>query len=450
MQVNNSPAAGGPSGAASAFAAKSYIETAMILATGDEVLSGITLDTNSHYLAQVLFGLGIKLVEVRQVGDSQKALVAAAKEGFDKVDLLISIGGLGPTEDDLTMVALADAAGLPVYRDEKVLQGIKDYFESKQRTCTPNNYKQADFPVGSHILANDHGTACGALAPFSWQGRTKYLALLPGPPFELRPMADNHLAPLLRAYVHTSYRDQIFRVFGLGESRVEYVLQPIIHRYGELKIATYASGGVVLVLLRELTLGPEPSETFLACAEEIRGLLGNFIFSEDDLSLAARVFELLKTRELTISFAESCTAGLLSGALGAIPGASEVFKGSIVSYSNEVKIRQLGVDPEILTKEGAVSEACCLAMLRGVKERLDTQIAVSITGIAGPGGGSEEKPVGTVWIGIAYQEVEKALCYRFSSDRAQVQRMSVLTALDLVRRMLLDLPLREDVPTDRQ
>lgn len=448
MQMNYS-AADETSAAASAFAEKPFIETAMILATGDEVLSGITLDSNSHYLAQVLFKLGIKLLEVRQVGDSQKALVEAARAAFDKADLLISIGGLGPTEDDLTMAALADAAGLALYRDEKVLQGIKDYFESKQRNCTPNNYKQADFPLGAHIIANDHGTACGALAPFAWQAKTKYLALLPGPPSELVPMTDNYLVPLLRTYVHTSYHDQIFRVFGLGESRVEFLLQPIMHRYEQLKIATYASGGVVLVLLRELTSGPR-SVAFQTCAEEIRNLLGNFIFSEEAPSLAERVYELLKSKKLTISFAESCTAGLLSGALGAIPGASEVFRGSIISYSNAVKIEQLGVDPAILDQEGAVSEACCLAMLRGVKERLGTQLAVSITGIAGPAGGSPEKPTGTVWIGIFYQGIEEALCYHFSSsDRAQVQQMSVLTALDLVRRALLGLPLREALPAGR-
>lgn len=427
---------------ASSLLNTSYIKTCVILVTGDEILSGKTLDTNSSFLARELEKIGIHTTKIEVVGDSAEALEQAAREGISRADLLISTGGLGPTEDDLSMLAMANVAQLQLNRDLDTVKFINDYFAKTGRSVSPNNYKQADFPEGSLILRNNYGTACGALVSINYDNKPKYLAMLPGPPRELIPMFEDYLKPALLKHVKNEYLNYTFMVYGIGESSLEYSLKDIFKRYPDIKIATYASEGEIQVHLRSINSSAKAKNRLEECVKEIRKILGSNIYAETKQTLAEKILELLRAEKMSVSFAESCTAGLVSASLGSIPGASEVFLGGVVSYSDEVKANILKVSKHDLDTYGAVSEEVCLAMAQGARNQLHSDIAVSITGIAGPGGGSTSKPVGTVWIGLSTENFSKAFCFHFTGDRKRIQNLASKKAFDLIRRYILGLELK--------
>lgn len=422
----------------------SLIDTAEIIITGNEILSGQTQDTNSRFLARELRKLGITVHFISTVSDDPQDLLEAAKLAYSRSDLIITSGGLGPTEDDVTMKVMCQAAGLNLYLDADCLATIEAYFSQTKRKCAPNNRKQAFMPQGGRILKNRFGTAPGAFVRFDYMGKPRHLALLPGPPGELIPMFTDSLKPILKELSPHRYRTHSFRVFGLGESNIEMFLLDLIKENKGINLATYASAYEVEVLVSEIISDRQDNGLlFQDYVETIRRRLNHYIFTEKEETLAQRVLDLLVQREYTIAFAESCTAGLLSSLIGSIPGASKAFFGSVISYSNEIKERFLNVDSGILEHFGAVSQETALAMADGARETFHTDFSISITGIAGPSGGSPEKPVGTVWIGLVSQTIREAFCFQFPGERKRIQERAAFRALDMLRRALENLPLVE-------
>ncbi len=422
----------------------SLIDTAEIIITGNEIISGKTQDTNSRFLARELRKIGITVHYISTVSDDPQDLYEAAKLAYSRSDLIISSGGLGPTEDDVTMEVMCRAAGLNLQLDADCLATIEAYFARTKRKCAPNNRKQAYMPQGARILKNHFGTAPGAFVHFDYLGKPRHLALLPGPPGELVPMFTDSLKPVLKELSPHRYRTHSFRVYGLGESNIEMLLLDLIKENKGINLATYASSYEVEVLVSEVISDRQDNGAlFQNYVETIRRRLKHFIFTEKEETLAQRVLDLLIQREYTIAFAESCTAGLLSSLIGSVPGASKAFFGSVISYNNDIKEKFLKVDSGILEHFGAVSRETALAMADGARESFQTDFSVSITGIAGPSGASPEKPVGTVWIGLVSPTVREAFRFQFSGERKRIQERAAFRALDLIRRALENWPLAE-------
>lgn len=419
------------------------ILSAQIIVTGDEVLAGRVHDTNSAFLARTLATLGILPVHIATVGDDPGALLAEARDAFARADIVITSGGLGPTADDLTMRVMADAAGVKLYRDAACEAWIEEFFSQHPGVLTANNYKQADMPQGAHILKNQVGTACGAFLSFDYQGQTKYLALLPGPPGELRPMVRQELVPLLTRLLPEAKPSRTLYSYGLPEAYLETLLNQLLKPLDPtLQLATYAHSGQIEIVIQCAT----PSVLDRA-VDLIKSKVGHFLISEDASRLTDVVFHLLLQKHQTLALAESCTAGMIAERLGRVPGISEVFLGGIVSYTNSVKMTQLGVPADLLHSHGAVSAPTAQAMATGALQAIGSDLALSVTGLAGPGGGSPDKPVGTVYFGLAAAGSVETLLFHFRGDRQEVRRRATNTALDLIRRKLSGYPLQEELPT---
>lgn len=405
------------------------IKTAEIVAVGTELLIGQTMNSNAHYLAGQLTLLGINSYYQTVVGDNPERLSEALTLAVTRSDLVITSGGLGPTADDITMEFAAKLAGKDLVKDPESEARIAEYFLSSNRTPSANNWKQAMLPEGAYIMANNNGTAPGAIITFSFQGQTKAIACLPGPPSELQPMFENCLAPWLRARTQYSFKHRFLHLIGIGESDAEMKVRDLIDRQKNPTLAPYASPGEVCFRLTQRFDRENPETDRLDdLADEVYRRLGQYIYEDGRRSLPQIVYETLKARGETVSFAESCTAGLISSQFGQISGVSEVFQGSVVSYSNQVKEEVLGVDSQILEKEGAVSEACAIAMAQGVAGRLHTDLGISVTGIAGPGGGSVEKPVGTVYVAAAYKGKVMVKKHLIKGNRERVRTVAALRA----------------------
>ena len=419
------------------------INTAEIIAVGTELLLGQTLNTNARDIALELSELGISCFYQAVVGDNPERLEEVLRQSLGRADLVITTGGLGPTEDDITMEISAKIAETELVYNKEAEGWIKDIFAVLGKEPSSNNWKQALLPVKAKILYNSAGTAPGALYQLTHEGTNKYLALLPGPPAEMNQMFQQELKPWLKTCADERLYHVYLRTTGLGESDLTERIADIIHAQNEISIAPYASIGDVtlrLSLMGSKELAPEELEQrFRPVIEQIKFRVGEYIYSEDNKTLPEVVLELLAARQATVGFAESCTGGLVSAELTKIPGASKSLAGGIVSYSNEIKESLLGVSPEIIGSEGAVSEASALAMAAGARAQLGVDYAVSITGIAGPDGGSKEKPVGTVWFGLADAEGTLAEHFHIGGDRARIRKIATLTALNLLRKRLLQI-----------
>ncbi|HHU07125.1 MAG TPA: competence/damage-inducible protein A [Clostridiaceae bacterium] len=417
------------------------INTAEIITVGTELLLGQTLNTNARDLALELSELGISSFYQVVVGDNPERLEKVLRQSLDRADLVITTGGLGPTEDDITMEISAKIAGTDLVCSKQAEGWIREFFAVRGRKPSGNNWKQALLPLKSKILYNSVGTAPGALYQLDHEGTKKYLALLPGPPAEMKQMFQQELKPWLETCADERLYHVYLRTIGLGESSLTDEIADVIHAQNEISIAPYASLGEVM--LRLSLMGPkeiateELEQRFSPVIEQIKSRVGEYIYSEDNKTLPEVVLDLLAERQATVGFAESCTGGLISAELTKIPGASKVFTGGVVSYSNEIKKSLLGVSSEVLRDEGAVSEGCALAMAAGARSLLGVDYAVAITGIAGPEGGSKDKPVGTIWIGLADEEKTTAQHFLIGGDRAQIRKIATLTALDVLRKRLL-------------
>lgn len=418
------------------------LRAAEVIAVGSELLGWSRLDTNSLFIAGQLLGLGIELKGKAVVGDDRARIRDLFVQALERSDLVILTGGLGPTDDDLTREAVADALKLELVEDEAITARIRQRFERRGLTMPEVNRRQAMVPRGATWLPNPHGSAPGLLVPVP-DGRI--VVMLPGPPRELQPMFRELCAATgaigSRAAGERLHRVSLFTT-GLSESRVEELTQPIYStwrtRAEPIETTVLATPGQVEL---HLTLRSADEVAAVRVLEEARAdlvkAIGLAVFSVDGRPLHQLVGDMLRERNLTIAAAESCTGGLLMQRLTEIPGSSAYVCGGVVAYSDDLKVNLLGVDPALIAAHGAVSEPVAAAMAEGVRDRTGADIAVSITGVAGPGGGSEAKPVGTVVIAVlAEGRPLSVMTHLFPGGREMVRLQSAQMALDRIRRLL--------------
>ncbi|MCI6290059.1 MAG: competence/damage-inducible protein A, partial [Clostridiales bacterium] len=400
---------------------------AEILSVGTELLMGQIANTDAQFISRRLGELGVTIYRHSTVGDNPARVREALQEALSRSDMVITTGGLGPTEDDLTKEMVAEYFGLEMELHQPSLDALKAFMERFGKKMTPNNLKQAYFPRGCTVMPNACGTAPGCIVE---QGG-KTVAVLPGPPMELMDMFDRQLAPYLQARSGQVIRSRFLKIFGLGESNVETLLSDLFHS-GNPTLALYCGPGEVTARITARAAAPEKAEAMMQPVyEEILRRVGEAYYGEGvNRTPADAVLELLKNRGETVTFAESCTGGLLCGAFVDCAGASDCLKESFVTYANEAKENLLGVKSETLARCGAVSGECAREMALGAARAAGADWAVSVTGIAGPGGGTAEKPVGTVWIGVAHGGAAQAREYHFRGQRQWIRKLSVVNALN--------------------
>lgn len=422
---------------------------AEILSVGTEILLGDIVNTNAQYLSEALAGIGVSVYHQAVVGDNEDRILAEFKRAFKECDLVITTGGLGPTEDDLTKELASKFFGKELVLHQKSLDELEAYFKKCGRelsNATKSNLKQAYFPEDAMVLENPNGTAPGAIifgqVEEYLEGEMeanktvdKMIIVLPGPPREMKPMFENLVKPYLLSKSDSILKSRVLRIFGVGESSVEAKVIDLIEKQTNPTIAPYAKESEAI--LRITAMGKDEIECdaiIEPIAKEIKNRLGDNVYGEGETLLEEIVAKLLVEKNLTVSTAESCTGGLLSGSLINYPGISKVFMEGAVTYSNEAKMNRLGVKKETLDTYGAVSEETAIEMARGIASAAQTNIGISTTGIAGPGGGTDEKPVGLVYIGLCINGKTSARKFNFFGDRGRVRRRTVLEALDWLRR----------------
>lgn len=408
---------------------------AEILAVGTEILLGDIVNTNAHYLSQRLADLGISVYYQTVVGDNEERLLKAYEIAFKRADLVIATGGLGPTKDDLTKEIGAKYFNKAMYLHEESYKHVKEFFDRLNRPISEGNKKQAIMPEGALILPNPNGTAPGCII----EEDNKVLIMLPGPPKEMAPMFEASVVPYLAKFSDGIIISKVLRVVGLGESAMAEKVLDLIENQTNPTVAPYAKDNESILRITAKGMTTKEAETLIIPIEqEIRKRIGGDIYAEGEITLSEVVGEMLVRNNLTIGTAESCTGGLLSGALINYPGISSVFLEGAVTYSNEAKMKRLGVKAETLDSFGAVSEETAREMAEGIARAAGTDIGISVTGIAGPGGGTLEKPVGLVYIGLYFKgkiKVKKLSC---NGSRQKVRNRTVTAALDLLRREIIN------------
>ena len=412
---------------------------AEIVCVGTELLLGETVNTHAAFLSQRLAEYGIDVYHHVTVGDNPARLDEALRQAAGRARVVIVTGGLGPTGDDLTREAIAAVTGRPLVLDEGVLEEIRRRLAGRGRPMTPGNRKQALFPEGSAILPNPHGTAPGFVLP--WRDGRWFVAL-PGPPRELQPMVDGPLRPFLERWAEAAGRPRlvkrVLRIAGLGESEVEHRLADLFASQGDVTLATYAKEGEVHLRLATKVAGAATRLDELAA--EIGRRLGLHVYGEGDEPLEAVVGRLLRQRGETVAVAESCTGGRVADRLTNVPGSSAYVVAGVVAYANQAKVQALAVRPHDLAAHGAVSEPVARAMAAGVRRFFGAHWGVATTGIAGPGGGTPEKPVGTVYVAVDGPAGTRVERYRWAGDRQAVKTRSAQAALFLLYRALREAP----------
>ena len=419
--------------------------TAEILCVGTELLLGSIVNTNAAFLGRELSAIGIFSYYQSVVGDNAKRLAECLELSLSRSDIVIVTGGLGPTYDDLTKETVAQYFGLGMEMHEPSLERLKKFFAQFGREMTPNNEKQAMMPHGCTVFTNNYGTAPGLAV----EGGGKAVIMLPGPPREMEPMYREEVKPfLLEKQSDKTLVSKTVHIFGMGESQVEHRLKEVMQNSTNPTVAPYAKEGEVELRVTALGADETECENLIAPAiEKIKGELGDVIYGIDVKSLQNAVVSKLAERGLTLATAESCTGGLVGKRITEISGSSSVYLGGIVSYANSVKIGQLGVSEETLRRYGAVSEQTALEMCRGAAERLGADIGASTTGIAGPGGGTDEKPVGLVYVGVyfknkqtgetAHKAVRLNLSrHMYKDEREMIRYMASSNALCEVLKLL--------------
>jgi competence/damage-inducible protein CinA-like protein len=407
---------------------------AEIIAIGSEMLTPFRADTNSLWLTERLNALGIDVKLKTIVGDDEARLEEAVREALRRSEIIISTGGLGPTEDDITRNIFARAMNRRLILNDTILDNLKTRFARRGMPMPEINARQAMIIDGAQILENNNGSAPGMLI----HDGTRTVVMLPGPPREMMPMFDSSVAPVLK---QRSGDLLIIRrklsIFGLTESRTDEIAAPIYTKYTNPSTTIlFKDGQIELHLTVQATVEGEA----LGLLDELTGrldeALGDYIYSQRNETLEEVVGELLKRNGYTLATAESCTGGLLSGRITDVPGSSEYFLEGAVTYSNEAKTRSLGVPHELIEEHGAVSEEVAIAMARGIRELTGSTFGIGITGIAGPGGGTAEKPVGLVYIALSDETQVSAKKLTFPGDRQFIRTLSVNTALDMIRRRI--------------
>ncbi len=406
---------------------------AEIIAVGTELLIGQIANTNAQYISQRLAEAGINVYYHSVVGDNRLRLAQVLKLALERSDLIIVTGGLGPTKDDITKETVSEVCGLSLQIHKESEKRIRKFFEHINRDMAESNLKQALIPKGASILINENGTAPGCVVKSN--GRT--IVLLPGPPSEMKPMFERFFSDSLDRYQGTILSKYI-KIFGMGESAVEEKIIDLIQSQTNPTIAPYVSEGEVVLRVTAKAMNKGTAERKLVpVIKKIQGRLGDYIYSTEGRTLQEEVISILRKKGKTISLAESCTGGIIASKLTDVPGASEVFERSVVSYSNRSKIDLLGVSAVTLEEFGAVSHETALQMAVGIRDRAKTDIGLSVTGIAGPGGGTERKPVGLVYIGLSDSKGAESFELRIPGDRSRIRMMASMHALDIIRRRFL-------------
>ncbi len=408
--------------------------TASIVTVGEELLIGQVLDTNAAYLAAELTRLGIPVMRSLTVGDDKEAIRGALDEGMRHGRLTLLTGGLGPTPDDVSREAAAALIGSHLRVDTTVLAAIKRRFALFGRDVPAGSERVASVPDGFEVLPNSKGTAPGLW----YQGENgSIVVLLPGVPHEMKAIFFEHVIPRVRALSgRTAIAQRTLQTAGVGETEIQRQVEAVSHLLDPDIVVAYLPR-LHGVRIRLTVTGKEASNRLDAAERQVRAKLGAAVYGCDNDTLEGALGDLLKRRSLTVAVAESCTGGLVLHKLTNVPGASSYVAGGVVAYSNMVKQHQLSVDSDVLKQFGAVSEPVAIQMAEGVRARLGSDLGLSVTGIAGPSGGTDEKPVGTVWIGYADDYDARTIKHQFGRDRQRNKDKSAIAALNFMRQILL-------------
>ena len=410
-----------------------------VVTIGDELLLGYTIDTNAAHLARTLAAEGVEIARRTTVGDRADAIASAVRDGLERTGAVITTGGLGPTSDDLTKQSIAALFGRGMVLDEAHLAWMAERFTRLfQRPMPDANRQQAMLPEGARKLRNNHGSAPGIWLE---DERGRWVAMLPGVPREMRGMLADTLVPLIRERLGDDrrvVRSRTLRTTGVGESFIADRVASLTEGVGDVDLAYLPNAEGTDLRLTVRGARPADADRRLAdAAERLRTVVGDAVYGEDGADLAAVVLDLCRERGLTIGVAESCTGGMLGARLTAIAGSSDVVAGGVIAYANSLKTALLDVTPGVLAHQGAVSEPVVREMATGARAATGASIGIGITGIAGPGGGSEEKPVGTVWIASDVEGAVESRRLRLIGDRAEVRQRAAQAALEMIRRRVL-------------
>ena len=409
---------------------------AEIITVGTEILLGDILNTNCRYLSRELAAMGIEMYYQITVGDNEERLLKTLEESLNRSDIVICTGGLGPTEDDITKEVCAKYFGYELELHKPSLDAMIERFKHMNRVPTKNNEKQAYFPKEAYILKNDNGTAPGCIM----EKEGKMIVVLPGPPKEMEPMFENYVKPYLSKLTDDVIESEVLRIIGVGESKVENDILDIIDSQTNPTIATYAKGyECTLRITAKAKSVEEAKELIKPMSDEMKRRFGQSLYATGETSIEEVVSKMLVENNLKIAVAESCTGGMVSASLINYPGISSVFMEGCVTYSNEAKMKSLGVKKETLDVYGAVSDKCAKEMASGVAARYNTNVGIATTGIAGPGGGTDEKPVGLVYFGIYINGKVISKKYVFNGDRQGVRERATRTILNDLRLELLNM-----------
>ena len=404
---------------------------AILISIGDEILYGQTLDTNSHWISGELDKLGVRVVKKITVSDTREAILDSFREAEEHSDIILITGGLGPTNDDLTKPCLVEYFDTHPERNQEVYENIKSLFDKAGWEMNESNAEQADLPANCVALQNPIGTASGMW--FNTNG--KVMVSMPGVPFEMKHMMKNAVLPRLKSqFVSDGIYHRMIRTIGIGESKLAEMIHDWENKLPkEIKLAYLPSMGAVK--LRLTTDGDsEPIKKLIQeQIDQVLPIIEKYVYGFDDDEIPEAIGRILKERGQTLAIAESCTGGYLAHLVTSVPGSSEWFRGGMIPYSNDLKRDQLGVEQKILDEEGAVSESVVLALAKNVRKAIKADIGISISGIAGPGGGTEEKPVGTVWIGYSDKHKSVAKKFRFIRDREINIKYGAIAALNMIR-----------------
>lgn len=410
---------------------EAYKMTAEIICVGTEILLGNIVNTNAAYLAEKCAYLGLANYYQVVVGDNEARLMETIKTAINRSDVIFLVGGLGPTEDDLTKETAAKAFGKNLYEDEQAKENIERILTNRGYTVTENNFKQALVPEESIILYNDNGTAPGIIM----EENGKICIMLPGPPNEFIPMVENQVVPYFLKKDRGAIYSRVVKLAGIGESLVEDQIKDLVEMTNPT-VATYAKTGEVHIrVTASADTEDEAKKLVKPVVKDLKSRFSDNVYSTSaDETLEEAVVSLLSKNGLTIATAESCTGGLLSATIVNVSGASEVFRGGYITYSNKLKKNVIGVKKQTLEKYGAVSEEVASEMAKGAKVESKADVAVSITGIAGPGGGTPDKPVGLVYIGCAVKDKVYVEKFLFNGNRNKVRQSSTAAALCMIRK----------------
>lgn len=406
-----------------------------LIAVGTEILLGNIVNTNAAYLSEKCAELGFSCYYQSVVGDNAKRLEETIRQALSRADIVLLSGGLGPTEDDLTKETAAAVLGKKLVLHEKSREAIRTYFRKKGMEIAENNWKQAMVPEDCIVVDNPNGTAPGII--MEDQGR--HLILMPGPPGELIPMFEDSISPYLQNLQTEVIYSKTVKVCGVGESKAEMQIKDLIDQQSNPTIATYAKIGEVHLRVTARAESKEKAKQLVKpMVKELKRRFGDCVYTtKEKVTLEQSVADLLKERGYTITTAESCTGGMLAARLINVPGVSEVYRTGFITYANKAKRKELGVRKETLRLYGAVSRETAMEMVRGAAEHADAEVALATTGIAGPDGGTETKPVGLVYISCYVAGEVTVREYRFSGNRAKIRESAVAAALTLARECLL-------------